>query len=101
MSTKKHYGTKELEREYGALSIARMLIAHRLGEDMSQAEFARFLGITASSLCDMEKGRKIPSPARAAKIAKKLGMIEISWVEMALQDQLRKDKFNYKVTLSK
>lgn len=101
MSTKKHYGIKDLENEYGPLSVARLLVAHRMGEEMSQVEFAKFLGITPSSLCDMEKGRKIPSPSRAAKIAKKLGMIEISWIEMAIQDQLRKENFNYKVKLSK
>lgn len=100
MNTKRHYGVKELERDFGHLTIARMLVAHRLGEEMNQVEFAKFLGITPSSLCDMEKGRKIPSPTRAAKIAKKLGMIEMSWIEMAIQDQLRKENLNYRVKLS-
>lgn len=103
MNTKKpvKYGTKELERDIGVLTIARLLVAHRLGEELSQKAFAKLLGITSSSLCDMEKGRKIPSPLRAAKIAKKLGMLEISWIEKAIQDQLRKDKINYKVRLEK
>lgn len=103
MSTKKliKYGTKELERDIGVLTIARLLVAHRLGEEMNQKEFAKFLGITSSSLCDMEKGRKIPSPTRAAKIAKKLGMYELSWIQMAIQDQLRKDKIYCKVRLEK
>ncbi len=101
MSTKKSvkYGTKEFERDIGELTIARMLVAHRLGEEMNQKEFAKLLGITSASLCDMEKGRKIPSPTRAAKIARKLGMFELSWIEMAIQDQLRKDKIYCKVSL--
>ena len=103
MSTKKSikYGTKELERDIGVLTIARMLVAHRLGEEMSQKDFAKLLGITPASLCDMEKGRKIPSAIRASKIAKKLGMLELSWVEMAIQDQLRKDKIYCRVILEK
>lgn len=103
MSTKKLkvYGVKEMEKEFGVLTVARMLVAHRLGEEMSQKEFAKLLGITSASLCDMEKGRKIPSPTRAAKIAKKLGMYELSWIEMAIQDQLRKDKIHCKVSLEK
>ena len=100
---KKHYTAADLNRDMGLgpLTIARLLVAHRLGEEMNQKEFAKLLGITPSSLCDMEKGRKIPSPTRAAKIAKKLGMLEISWVQMAIQDQLRKDKLNFEVTLKK
>lgn len=102
MTTKKiKYGTKELRKEIGSLTIARLLVAHRLGEEMSQKEFAKILGITSSSLCDMEKGRKIPSPSRAAKIAKKLGMGEIRWVQIALQDQLRKENLHFEVTLDK
>ena len=99
---KKHYGVNELERDLGLgpLTIGRLLVAHRLGEEMNQKEFAKFLGITSSSLCDMEKGRKIPSPARAAKIAKKLGMHEKSWMCLAIQDLLRKEKLNYNVTLT-
>jgi DNA-binding XRE family transcriptional regulator len=101
MNTKKlkPYGVKEMEKEFGVLTIARMLVAHRLGEEMSQKDFAKLLGITSASLCDMEKGRKIPSAIRASKIAKKLGMLELSWVEMAIQDQLRKDKIYCKVRL--
>lgn len=105
MTTKKknHYGTTELNRDIGRgpLTIARLLVAHRLGEEMSQKDFAKLLGITPASLCDMEKGRKIPSPTRAAKIAKKLGMLEISWVQMAIQDQLRKENLHFEVSLKK
>lgn len=98
---KKHYGVEELNRDIGLgpLTIARLLVAHRLGEEMNQKEFAKFLGITSSSLCDMEKARKIPSPSRAAKIAKKLGVSEKRWVQMAIQDQLRKENFRFKVIL--
>ena len=59
---------------------------------------AATLGISRANLCDIEKGRKIPTPARALRIAKKLGMQETHVVELVLQDMLRKDKI--KMTIS-
>jgi len=37
---------------------------------LSQKEFADKLSITPSSLCDLEKGRKVPEPKRAALVLK-------------------------------
>ena len=101
MSTKKKisYGVKELRRDLGEISVARLLASYRETEGLSQKDFAKILGMTSASLCDLEKGRKIPSVTRAAKIAKKLGDMEIFWVETAIQDQLRKEKLRFEVTL--
>src|SRR3989338_9506604 len=102
MSTKKKkYTVADLARVVGTITFARLLEAHRLGEEMSQREFAKFLGMAPSTLCDLEKGRKIPSPKRAAAIARKLGMNEDSWIGLALQDELRSYKMNYQVRLEK
>lgn len=102
MSTKKiKYGVKELEKELGPITFAMLIESNRLCEEMSQKEFAKFLGITPSTLCDLEKGRRIPSPKRAAAIAKKLGMSEMFWVGIALQDSLKSFKMNYRVRLEK
>lgn len=98
MSTKK-YGVKEVEEEFGELTFADLLLSHRLGEELSQTEMAKLLGISKQSLCDLEKGRRIPSPSRAVSIAEKLGMIPESFVQLALQDQLRKESLNYKVRI--
>ena len=102
MSTNKRikYGTKEIEKEYGPLTFAKILEAHRLGEEISQKEFANLLGISQQSLCDLEKGRKIPTAERASKIASKLDEPADFWIKIALQDMLRAQHFDYEVSLS-
>ena len=60
MTTKSKYGTKELESELGVITFGKMLESHRKSDEYSQKEFAALLGISASSLCDLEKSRKIP-----------------------------------------
>jgi transcriptional regulator with XRE-family HTH domain len=101
MSTKKiKYGVREAEKEFGPLTFAKVLEAHRLGEEVSQKEFAELLDISQQSLCDLEKGRKIPSPERAAKIAQKLGEPADYWIKLSLQDMLRSQHFDYEVSLS-
>lgn len=100
MNTKKKYGTKEFAKEFGSLTFGDALSGHRLSEEISQKEFAVFLGISPQSLCDIEKGRKIPSPSRSAKIARQLEQPESFWIRLALQDMLRKDKLDYTVSVA-
>ncbi len=80
-------------------TLAGLLEAVRLGEELSLAEFARQLGISRSHLCDIEQGRKTVSPARAAKFAKKLGYSEKQFITLALQDIVRKDGLKFVVKL--
>ncbi len=94
------YGTKEMERDYGVLTFGSAIWSHRKCEDITQKEFAMSLGISPQSLCDIEKGRKIPTPKRAAKIAKLIGHPEKYWIRLALQDTLRQANFNYKVSIA-
>ncbi len=98
--TTENYGTKELERDFGPLTFGNALESHRKCEEMSQREFAALLGISAQSLCDIEKGRKIPSVTRAAKIANQINEPEKTWIRLALQDMLRNGNLNYTVLLS-
>ena len=99
MNTEK-YGTKEMERDFGPVTFGRALWSHRKCEGISQQDFARFLGITAASLCDIEKGRRIPTAKRAAKIAKQIGHPENYWIQLAFQDMLRQEHLNYKVSVA-
>lgn len=99
MNIKRHYGTADLERDFGSLTFGNALASYRMGEDTSQREFAAFLEISPQSLCDIERGRRIPSPSRAAEIAKKLGEPESFWVRLALQDMLRKEDLNLVVSV--
>lgn len=100
MNTKLKYGTRELEKELGGLSFGKLLESYRKGEGLSQKEFAKILEISASSLCDLEKGRKIPSASRAASIAETLGVSEGLWIEVALQDQLWEQGIHLKVSVA-
>ncbi len=75
-----------LERRAGGpLTLGRMLEAIRLGDEISQAAFARKLGISRSHLCDIEHGRKSVSLPRAIKFATTLGYPESQFVRLALQ----------------
>lgn len=81
----------------GPVSLGRFLEAIRLGEDMSQPQFAGVLGISKSHLNDIEKGRKAVSPDRAARFAKLLGYSERHFVQLALQDLVDRGGLKLKV----
>jgi transcriptional regulator with XRE-family HTH domain len=101
MITKKiKYGLRELEKEFGHLTFGKLIEAYRQADDVSQKDFAIFLGISQASLCDLEKGRRIPSPGRAASIAKKLKEPESYWVQLAIQDHLDHAGLKLKVSVA-
>ena len=100
MTTKHVYGTSELAKDFGDLTFGNALSSYRHGEQQSQREFAQILGISAQSLCDIEKERKIPSPARAARIAQKLGEPIAFWVQLALQDMLKLEELDLSVSVA-
>lgn len=72
----------------------------REGEGLSQVAFARKLGISRSHLCDIEKGRKPVSAAKAAKMARKLGHSEKQFVLLALQDSMTRAGLDYQISIS-
>jgi len=77
-----------LESLYGPVTLGGMIWSLRECDEISQAEFARRLGVSRSHLCDIEKGRKVVSPERAAAWAKVLGFPPTVFVKLALQEQL-------------
>ena len=83
----------------GPLSLGKFLQSIRLGEEMSQVEFSEQLGISKSHLCDIEKGRKLVSPERAAIFAKILKYSPEQFVRLALQDQVEKAGLKFKVKI--
>ena len=97
MTTKSFF--EKLEKQYGTLTFGDLLKAWRDSEDMSQTAFAKKVGLSVQNLNDLEKGRRIPSPTRAAQIAKKLGLPEMGLIQLALRDSLVKEGFHYEVTL--
>lgn len=97
MSTKSYF--EKLEKQYGSLTFGSLLKAWREGEELSQTAFAKKVGLSVQNVNDLEKGRRIPSPSRAARIAKKLGLSEKGMIELALRDSLIKEGFHYAVKL--
>ncbi|MEN9836153.1 MAG: hypothetical protein RL011_2346, partial [Pseudomonadota bacterium] len=75
----------------GRLTFAKVIRSTRLSDELSQQDFAAKLGISKQHLCDIEKGRKTVSPARAWAWAKKLGYHPQQWAELALQDLIDKE----------
>jgi transcriptional regulator with XRE-family HTH domain len=70
MSTKNISYFDKLETLYGKLTFGTMITTWREANASAQTAFAKKLGISDQNLNDLEKGRQIPSPSRAAKIAK-------------------------------
>jgi transcriptional regulator with XRE-family HTH domain len=103
MSTKskKVNAKKYLAKKYGPMTFGLFLRSMREADDLSLAEFASKLDLSRANLCDIEKGRKIPSPERAARIAKDLGVPEKVLIQLAIQDTLRCAKLHYDVEIKK
>ena len=99
--SKKSEAMQLLEKKAGTpLTIAALLISIREGEEISQVEFAELLGISRSHLCDIEKGRKGLSPARAVLFAQKLGYSDTLFVKLALQDLLEREGVHLSVEVA-
>lgn len=73
------------------LTFANNLLAIRHGEEMTQIEFAKQLGITRQYLCDIEHCRRFVSPKMAAEYAEILGYSKNQFVRLCLQDLLDRD----------
>ncbi len=98
MSTK-HYTVEDLERDFGPLTFGRLLKSHRQGEELTQVQMAKELGLSKQNLNDLESGRVLPSLRRAVKIARKIGQLEALMVQLVLQDQVNREKLKYKVSV--
>ena len=89
-----------LERELGPMSFGGFLRGARASKDMSQVEMALVLGISRSTLCDIEKGRYLVSPVMAVKIAKLCGLSTEIAVTLVFQEQLDRANLKLKVTVA-
>lgn len=98
MTTKKN-ASEYFEEKYGPLTFGDIIQSWRMADEISQTAYAKKLGISVQNLNDLEKGRRIPTPTRAAKIAKKMGLPEIMLIQISIRDNLRKEGFKYKVSL--
>lgn len=83
----------------GPLTLGGAIESIRMSEELSQSACAKKLGVSKSHLCDVEKGRKVVSPERAAKWAKTLGYPESVLVRLAIQAELDAAGLKYKVEI--
>jgi len=103
MITKKSKGSSDSDLEErilgGPLSFGAAVEALRIGDEFSQAAFARKLGVSRQYLCDVEKGRRLVSPQQAARFAKAFGHPPNVLVRLALQDAVRAGGLKLKVSV--
>jgi transcriptional regulator with XRE-family HTH domain len=74
----------------GALTFGQLFCSIREGEELTQEDFGRLLGISRQKVCDIEKGRRLPSPDKAAEYAKKLGYYPESFAKLIIEEQIKK-----------
>lgn len=76
---------KLLEQISGTkLTLSKLINSIRLGEELSQVEFAAKLGISRQQLCDIEHDRKTISPKLAAQYATILGYSVQQFIRLSL-----------------
>ena len=80
-------------------TIGDYLLAIRQGEELSQVEFSKLLGISRQNLCDIEHNRRFISPKLAADFSNKLGYSKKQFIRLCLQDLLNREGFNLLVEL--
>jgi transcriptional regulator with XRE-family HTH domain len=69
-------------------------------EEISQAEMAKKLKISRQKLNDFEHGRRFPSLGMAADMAKALGEHAPAWISVVIEEMLREEDLDFKVTLA-
>ncbi len=94
------HSSAEMERDLGPLSFADLLTSYREGEELSQLEVAKKLGISKQRLCDFEKGRRLPSLRSAHDFGRKLHRHPATWVLVLIEDMLRREKLDIKVSVA-
>jgi len=101
MTTKKSKGFSDSNVEErilgGPLTFGAAVEALRVGDELTQVEFAKKLRISRQYLCDVEKGRRRVSPGQAAKFAQAFGHPPNVLVRLALQDAVRASGLKLKV----
>lgn len=83
------------------LTFGKLLHSLRMSDDVSQVELAHKVKVSKGLICDIEKGRRDASIELAAKLAKAMGYLPESFISVLLEEQIRRAKLNFKITLEK
>lgn len=80
------------------LTLGDFIKSHRLGEEMSQVDFAESLGISKQRLCDLEKNRTNVSLKLCKELAEKLD-VPAEWLaKLVLQEMIDREGIKLKVS---
>lgn len=99
MSTKKLYGSSDLGKRLGKLTVGEFLRSWRMSEELSLKEFGKMVKLSVANLCDIEKGRKGVSPEKAEQIARLIGVPPALLVRLSIEEQLSAAGLKYVVEL--
>jgi transcriptional regulator with XRE-family HTH domain len=103
MSTKKSKGSSDAEwiqrKLGGPVTLGMAIEALRALYNESQVSFAKKLGVSRAYLCDVEKGRRLVSPGKAAQFAKAIGHPPEYFVQLALDDLFKSEGLKLKVSV--
>lgn len=83
------------------MTIGNLLWSIRECDELSQAAFAKTLGISRQYLCDIEHNRRTISPKAALDFATKLGHSPAQFIQLAIQDEINKYGLNFDVQITK
>lgn len=89
-----------LEELVGPLTFGKMIHTIRVCDELSLEAFAAKLGVSRVYVCDIEKGRRGITIARAAEWARLLGYSEPQFVQYALQDEVNEAGLKWKVQVA-
>ncbi|MEK6628586.1 MAG: helix-turn-helix transcriptional regulator [Bdellovibrionota bacterium] len=92
---------KLLEKKLGPPTFGGFLRSIRTMNDLTQAEMAKKIGFSKSSICDIEKGRQFVSIELAAKIAKKFDVSEAYAIQCVISDSIRRAGLKFEITIKK
>jgi transcriptional regulator with XRE-family HTH domain len=82
-----------------SITVGKALREAREREGATLSEFAKRIKISSANLCDLESDRRFPRPRRIVEIALALGLDEKSFLELTLQQLLRREKLAYNVKI--
>lgn len=101
MSTdrRRTFGSKDLAKRLGKLTVGEFLHTWRVSEEMSLADFGKLVGMSVANLCDIEKGRKGVSPEKAEQIAKAIDVPGALLIRLSIEESLRAAGLRYTVEI--
>ena len=81
------------------LTFGLVLKATREAEEVSQARLAEMINVSRGLICDVEKGRRMPTIEQVGLLAKALRYSEKAFLSLYFESVLKKANYKYKVDL--